>query len=182
MFSWLTVFCLAKNARYAGVLISYRAPALHKTCLVEQKQNIVVTELTLANMQNTTISLTKIEKEDRTADGNLTTAARERTLQSIRRHLKHAGYANISEIAALLGLSHPTARNLIREVVQEWRTDEEDETVVQIQWYRSLLRELQEYPENFDKNALAVLKFQTALMAKVHGLQKLLLQASRMKK
>ena len=83
------------------------------------------------NKNKLSLSNSIIKKADRTNDGNLTEEARQRALKFFRKYLEHTGRVNISEISRIIGLSRQTTKNLIDEILAEWRQDMQDQAPFQ---------------------------------------------------
>jgi len=126
-------------------------------------------------MTKNKISLIKsvVKIDDRTIDGNLKSEARERILKSVKEYLEHTGRANISEMSQMLGLSRQTTKNLVDEIMAEWSQDIQDQTVVQTKWIESTLKDIDQHPETFDKDKIAVVNLKSSLFSKLNALQKL---------
>jgi len=131
-------------------------------------------------MENKEISIVK--PEDRTGDGNLLPEARERVLNSIRNYLKRTGYLNASDLAAKLHLSRQTTMKLAKEVIEEWRQDEVDQTVVQIQWYKLVLKEINRDSESFSTKKIEIIKLKSMILGKINELRRMSLKESEPKR
>jgi hypothetical protein len=128
------------------------------------------------NKKRISLNNSLVKKDDRTSDGNLLPETRERILKSIKEHLEYAGRANISEIARMVGLSRQTTKNLINEILAEWHQDIQDQTLVQARWVEFILKDIDENPETFDKDKIAVVNLKSSLLNKLNALQKLALK------
>lgn len=128
------------------------------------------------NKKHISHSNSLIKKDDRTNDGNLRPEARERTLALIKDHLRYAGRVNISKIAELVGLSRQTTKKLVNEVLAEWQEDMQDQSLVQAKWFETVLDDLDESPETFDKEKAFIVQLKAGLLSKMSALQKLALK------
>ena len=124
----------------------------------------------------TSLSNSVVKDCDRTSDGNLKPEAKERILKSVKKYLEQTGRANISEIAQMINLSRPTTKNLINEILLEWNEDIQDQTFPQSKWIESVIKDLDENPETFDKEKRANINLKTGLLSKLNALQKLALK------
>lgn len=124
-------------------------------------------------MTNMNIPLIKINKDDRAPDSNLKPETRHRLINSIKNYLTQIGYVNISEIAEAIGISRPTARNLVDEIVREWWEDSKDHIVVQEQWYKTVLEDIDSQPETFSKDKIELIKLKSAIFSRINSLHKL---------
>jgi len=126
-------------------------------------------------MTKNKLSLIKsvVKNDDRTIDGNLKPEARERILKSVKEYLEHTGRANISEMSQMLGLSRQTTKSLVDEVLVEWSQDIQDQTLVQTKWIESTLKDIDQHPETFCKEKIAVVNLKSSLFSKLNALQKL---------
>jgi len=135
------------------------------------KNQQVLTEITTKNGENKLISVVKTE--DRAGDGNLLPETKTRVLKSIKNHLKRSGYINISELASMLNLSRQTTKKLVDEVLITWREKADDQIVVQMKWHESIIKDITEHPESFDKDAMALIRLKSVLLGKINALRKL---------
>ena len=129
-------------------------------------------------MENDKISLIKsaIKSSDRTPDGNIKQEVRERVLWALKEYLQHTGRLNISELSVWLGLSRHTVKNLTKEILGVWRDEGSDQILVQSKWLESVLKDIDENPDTFDKDKRANTRLKTMLFDKTNALQKLLLK------
>ena len=121
-------------------------------------------------MENHQLSL--IKPDGRTPDGNLLPEVRDRVLREVRGYLKQTGYLNVSEIAMKLGLSRLTTKKLIDEILRAWNDEIRNEFITQIQWYQTVLKDIQEHPETYSKERIQLIKLQSSLLSKVNALRK----------
>ncbi|GEM_PF-4655166 len=131
-------------------------------------------EFTLENMTNSAISVSKISKNDRTADGNLLPEAKDKARKAFEKYVRDAGRINISELSRHLGLSRPTVRAIADEFLAEWRADIEDQAVVVHKWCEQMAREIDAQPENFDKDAIARIRLKMSLLDKMRVIRRVL--------
>lgn len=128
------------------------------------------------NKKDTSLINSLIKNCDRTDDGNIKPEARERVLVSLKKYLEHTGRANISEIAEMLGLSRQTTKNLIDEILTDWIPKIQDQSLLQSKWMESVLKDLDQNPETFNKDKIAVVNLKSSLLSKLNALQKLALK------
>jgi uncharacterized protein YacL (UPF0231 family) len=131
-------------------------------------------------MQNDEISIVK--PEDRTGDGNLLPEARERALNSVRSYLKRTGYLNVSDLAAKLHLSRQTTMRMAKEVIEEWREDEVDQTMIQIKWYESVLKKINRDPETFSTKEIEIVRLKSMILGKINELRRMSLKENEPKR
>lgn len=124
------------------------------------------------------LSNSLVKNSDKTSDGNLRPEARQRILTSIKEHLQCAGRANISEMARMLDLSRPTVKSLVDEVLLDWGQDIQDQNQIlfQAKWMESVIRDIDQNPDAFDKEKIAVVNLKASLFSKLNVLQKLALK------
>ncbi len=126
------------------------------------------------NMNNSTTSVTKIGKNDRTPDGNLLPEAKDKVKNMIEEYIREAGRVNVSELSRYLALSRPTVRTIVDELLGEWRADIEDQAVVAHKWCESVVKEIDAQPENFDKDTIARIRLKMSLFDKMRVMRRML--------
>lgn len=114
-----------------------------------------------------------IKSEDRTADGNLLPEARDRVLEAIRKHLKQTGYVNVSELALKLGLSRPTTKNLVDQILRAWDDEMRNQGIAQFQNTQAIIEDLNENPKTFTKEKIARIKLKLQLLTTNRNLMKI---------
>ena len=124
----------------------------------------------MANLQ-----LSLVTSAERTPDGNLLPGARSRVLQELKTFLQHTGYLNVSEISSALGLSRQTTRRLVEEIARAWQDELRFQFMAQTKWYQEVFRDIQEHPETFSKEKIALIQLQSSLLSKVKSLMKVLI-------
>jgi len=130
------------------------------------------------NKTNNKDSLIKsvIKYSDRTPDGNIKPEARERVLQIMKDYLENTGRLNISELSSWLGLSRATVKKLTDEILDEWQGEGQNQITVQEKWLQSILKDIDNNPDTFDKDKIAIIRLKSMLLDKTSALQKLLLK------
>ncbi|GMX58521.1 MAG: hypothetical protein MCSN_1750 [Candidatus Microsyncoccus archaeolyticus] len=113
---------------------------------------------------------------DRTSDGNLIPEARERILKSVKEYLENTGRANISEMSHMLGLSRQTTKNIVDEILDEWKEGIQSQTLIQSKWIESTLKEMDQSSRLFSKEKIAMINLKSSLLTKLNALQKLALK------
>lgn len=131
-------------------------------------------EIMANNMTKPALSL--IKSEERTSDGNLLPETRERVCISIQNYLRQAGYLNVSEISAGIGLSRQTTKKLIDEIISKWRSELENQIIIQIKWHQGVLKDMNENPESFSNEKIALMKLKSSFLNKVNSLIKVLIK------
>jgi len=126
------------------------------------------------NIQKPKLSL--IKSEERTPDGNLLPEVRERVIQSIQTYLSKVGYLNISEMAQQLGLSRATTKKLTDEIIAKWRTEIENQIIVQTKWHLEMVKDMGENPETFSEDKRALVRLKSAFLSKINTLMKVLIK------
>ncbi|MGB7957223.1 MAG: hypothetical protein WCF77_00045 [Minisyncoccia bacterium] len=123
-------------------------------------------------MNKPSISVVKIAEYDRAGDGNLTPDAREKAKSAVVEFIREAGRVNVSELARYLGISRPTTRVIVDEVLAELRAEMEDQTVVIHQWCEDIVKNIDTHPEQFDRNTIARVRLKISFLDKMRTLRK----------
>jgi len=123
-------------------------------------------------MTNQELSL--IKSSERAPDGNLLPETRACVIQSIKKHLQKVGYLNISDISGKLGLSRQTTRKLVDEIIDAWREESKNQIMPQLKYYHSVLNDMDENPETFDKDKIELIKLRSAVFGKINSLMKIM--------
>lgn len=124
-------------------------------------------------MDNFKLSIVKTE--DRTEDGNLRPEARERAVNVIRQYLRQTGYLNITEMSSMLGLSRQTTKKLVNEIIDAWREKTKNHVAVQIKWYQSIAKKIDENPETIGKKEMGLIKLKSNMLGRINTLMKLMI-------
>lgn len=119
--------------------------------------------------------LSLVKTEERTPDGNLLPETRERVYRSIQKYLCQAGYLNVTEISARLGLSRQTTKKFVDEILSKWRAEQENQTIIQLKWNQEIIKDIDKNPETFSKEKIARIKLKSSLLSRVNTLMKTLL-------
>jgi len=119
-------------------------------------------------------SVIKIEKNDRTGDGNLQPEARDKARKAVAEYVRETGRVNISELSKELGLSRPTVRILADEVLADWRGEIEDQAVVIHKWCERVAKEIDARPEDFGKDEIARVRLKLSMLDKMRAMRKVL--------
>ena len=132
------------------------------------------TEIMANNITKPELSL--IKSEERTPDGNLLPETRERVCITIQNYLRQSGYLNVSEISAGIGLSRQTTKKLVDEIISKWRSELENQTIIQIKWHQEVIKDIDENPNTFSKEKIALVKLKSSFLSKVNSLVKVLIK------
>ncbi len=116
--------------------------------------------------------LSLIKPEERMPDGNLLPDVREQVIASIQAYLRKVGYLNISEIAQQLGLSRVTTKKLTDEIIAKWRTEMDNQIIVQME----MIRDMGEDPDSFSEDKRALMRLKSAFLSKIDTLMKILIK------
>lgn len=93
----------------------------------------------------------KVKDEERTPDKNLTEEGRERVKRDIQKVIfRMGGVLNYSLIANVLGLNRTTVKDLVKEIVNEWRENVEDRIILKAMYFEDLAVQRIENPEIFN--------------------------------
>lgn len=132
------------------------------------------TEIMAKEIQKPKLSL--IKPEERAPDGNLLPGVRERVIQSMQTYLRQVGYLNVSEMAQQLGLSRQSTKKLTDEIIAQWRTEIENQVIVQVKWHLEMIKDMSENPETFSENKRALVRLKSAFLNKINTLMKILIK------
>ena len=122
----------------------------------------------------TDLTLSYIKPEEKNGSGHLLPDVRDRVMGEIENFIKSKGYVNYRFLSEKLGLNKLTVRNLVSEVVENWRNEDTSKTEFQMKWFEGLLEEIEEHPENFDSKRITLIALKTGIIDKINGLKKLL--------
>jgi hypothetical protein len=112
----------------------------------------------------------KITDDDRDVNQNLTEAGREKAIRAIKKILLYYGTINYGRIGEKIGVSYPTAKALVKKVIDEWKEDVEDRAIVQAKFFENLAIERLEHPEKFTDEFKLTISEVTALLNRSNAL------------
>ena len=116
--------------------------------------------------------LEEVKIEDRKENGQLKDEVRERIKDEIEKYILYYQQLNISEISRQLKMKWSNVKDIVEEILKNWDEENKVQKTVQSKWYRSLLQEFEEHPENFeDLRKMKLISFKDFVLRRINELE-----------
>src|SRR3989338_466062 len=121
-----------------------------------------------------TLPLSYIKLEEKDGSGHLLPEVRERVVGEISDYIRKTGRVNYRFLSEKLGLNQRTVRDIVSDLTEEWRTEDQFSAQLEIMWMENLMREIEIHPEEFTPQRIALVSFKIGIFDKVRSLKKLM--------
>ena len=78
-------------------------------------------------------------------------------------------------------MSRQTTKKLTGQVVEEWRENEIDQSVILIKWLEWVAKDIDCNPESFDKEKITLINLKLTILGKINSLRKMSLKERKPK-
>ena len=112
--------------------------------------------------------------EEKDGSGHLLPEVRERVMGEISDYIRKTGRVNYSFLSEKLGLNQRTVRDIVSDITEEWRIEDQFSIQLEIMWLENLMREVEIHPEEFTPQRIALISLKTGIFDKVRNLKNLM--------
>ena len=121
-----------------------------------------------------TLPLSYIKLEEKDGSGHLLPEVRERVMGEISDYIRKTGRVNYSFLSEKLDLNQRTIRDIVSDLTEEWRIEDQFSIQLEIAWLESLMREIEIHPEEFTPQRITLVTLKTGIFDKVRSLKNLM--------
>ena len=95
-------------------------------------------------------------------------------MEEIGDYIRKTGRVNYSFLSEKLGLNQRTVRDIVSDLTEEWRTEDQFSIQLEIAWLENLMREMEIHPEEFTPQRTSLIAFEIGIFDKVRNLKNLM--------